>query len=60
VWDDNQAETKCGFFVPSWSNMEGNDAEGNKLMDEDGNSYRERAMEELLRQRNKIKDGGAS
>ena len=60
VWDDNQAETKCGFFVPSWSNMEGSDADGNKLMDEDGNSYRERAMEELLRQRNKIKDGGAS
>ena len=22
IWDDNAEETKCGFFVPSWSNME--------------------------------------
>lgn len=29
-------------------------------MDKDGNTFRERAMEELVRQRNIIKDGGAS
>jgi len=29
-------------------------------MDKDGNSLKERAMEELIRQRNKIKDGGAT
>jgi hypothetical protein len=40
--------------------MEGHDANGNLLMDEDGNSKRELAMEELIRQRNTIKDGGAS
>mgnify|MGYP004616276675 FL=1 len=29
-------------------------------MDEDGNSFREKAVEELIKQRNIIKDGGAS
>nr|DAK76321.1 MAG TPA: Terminase large subunit [Caudoviricetes sp.] len=29
-------------------------------MDEFGNSYREKAIEELIRQRNVIKDGGAT
>ena len=61
IWDDNREDTKCGFFVPSWSNMEGNDEDGNPMyMDKDGNSYREKAIEELIRQRNVIKDGGAT
>jgi hypothetical protein len=30
------------------------------LMDKDGNSYKERAIQELIRQRNKVKDGGAT
>lgn len=59
IWDDNRDQTKCGFFVPSWSNMEGEDVDGNKLMDKDGNSLKELAVAELIRQRNKIKDGGA-
>lgn len=29
-------------------------------MDKDGNSYREKAIENLIEQRNKVKDGGAS
>jgi hypothetical protein len=29
-------------------------------MDEDGNSLKEKAIEELITQRNNIKDGGAS
>lgn len=60
IWDDNAAETKCGFFVPSWSNMEGENENGEQLMDNDGNSLKEKAIEELIRQRNKVKDGGAS
>lgn len=60
IWDDSAEQTRCGFFVPSWSNMEGTDANGNQLMDKDGNSLKEMAMEELIRQRNKIKDGGAT
>lgn len=51
IWDDNQEQTECGFFVPSWSNL---------YMDKDGNSLKEKGIEELLRQRNAIKDGGAS
>lgn len=61
IWDDGRDTTKCGFFVPSWSNMEGNDENGNpKYMDKDGNSLKELAMEELIKQRNIVKDGGAS
>lgn len=60
IWDEGRSDTQCGFFVPSWSNMEGHDINGNLLMDEDGNSRRELAMEELIRQRNTVKDGGAT
>lgn len=61
IWDDGRDNTKCGFFVPSWSNMEGNDENGNpKYMDKDGNSLKELAMKELIKQRNIVKDGGAS
>lgn len=61
IWDDNAADTRCGFFVPSWSNMESLDENGNqRFMDKDGNSRRELAVQELMNQRNKVKDGGAS
>ena len=61
IWDDNASETKCGFFVPSWSNMESLDDEGHqRFMDKNGNSRKELAIQELINQRNKIKDGGAS
>ena len=54
IWDDGQEQTECGFFVPSWSNM------GEQFMDKDGNTYKEKAIEELIKQRNIIKDGGAT
>ena len=61
IWDDNAEQTKCGFFVPSWSNLESYDADGNpQYMDKDGNSLRDKAIENLITQRNKVKDGGAS
>lgn len=61
IWDDGQEQTKCGFFVPSWSNMESTDENGKqKFMDPYGNSIKEKAIEELIAQRNKVKDGGAS
>ena len=61
IWDDNAEQTKCGFFVPSWSNLESFDENGNYIyMDQDGNSLKEKAVENLIEQRNKIKDGGAS
>lgn len=54
IWDDGQENTKCGFFVPAWSNM------GPEFMDEDGNSDKDKSIEELMVQRNKVKDGGAT
>ena len=61
IWDDGQEQTKCGFFVPSWSNMESTDENGKqRFMDQYGNSLKEKAIEELVAQRNKVKDGGAS
>lgn len=61
IWDDKSESTNCGFFVPSWSNMESLDDDGNqRFMDKDGNSLKEKAIEELIQQRNKVKDGGAS
>lgn len=61
IWDDNAEATKCGFFVPSWSNMDAVDDNGKfRFMDKDGNTYKEKAIEELIVQRNKIKNGGAT
>lgn len=61
IWDDNAEQTECGFFVPAWSNLESFDEDGKYIyMDEDGNSFREKTIEELIKQRNIIKDGGAS
>ena len=54
IWDDGQEGSECGFFVPSWSNM------SEDFMDKDGNSFKERSIEELIKQRNIIKDGGAT
>lgn len=61
IWDDNATETRCGFFVPSWSNMDAVDENGKfRFMDDDGNTFRELAVQELINQRNVIKDGGAT
>lgn len=54
IWDDGQEGTECGFFVPSWSNM------SDDFMDKDGNSFKERSIEELIKQRNTIREGGAT
>ena len=61
IWDDGRENTECGFFVPAYSNLESFDDDGNQVyMDRDGNSYKEKAIENLIDQRNKVKDGGAS
>ena len=61
IWDDGRENTECAFFVPAYSNLESFDDDGNQVyMDKDGNSYREKAIENLIDQRNKVKDGGAS
>lgn len=61
IWDEGMENTECGFFVPSWSNLESFDDNGDYVyMDKDGNSLKEKAICNLIEQRNKIKDGGAS
>ena len=61
IWDDNRGETKCGFFSPMYLNMEGYDENGKyKFMDEDGNSLKEKAIDDIMRQRNAVRDGGAT
>lgn len=61
IWDDGRENTECAFFVPAYSNLESFDDDGNQVyMDKDGNSYKEKAIENLIDQRNKVKDGGAS
>ena len=61
IWDDGRENTECAFFVPAYSNLESFDDDGNQVyMDKDGNSYKDKAIQNLIDQRNKVKDGGAS
>lgn len=61
IWDEGRQNTECAFFVPAYSNLESFDDDGNQVyMDRDGNSYKEKAIQNLIDQRNKVKDGGAS
>lgn len=61
IWDEGRENTECAFFVPAYSNLESFDDDGNQVyMDRDGNSCKEKAIENLIDQRNKVKDGGAS
>lgn len=57
VWDDNAESTTCGFFSPSYWNLESEDG---LYMDKDGNSNKDLAVERLITERNKVRDGGAS
>lgn len=57
IWDDNAENTKCGFFAPSYWNLESEDG---KYMDKDGNSFQKEAAERLIEERNKVREGGAS
>ena len=61
IWDSNSENTKCGFFSPMYLNMEGFDDKGQyKFMDADGNSFKDKALDDIMRQRNAVKEGGAS
>ena len=57
IWDDNAEGTKCGFFAPAYLNLE---SEDNGYMDKDGNSLKDKAIERLIAERNKVREGGAS
>ena len=57
IWDDNSEGTKCGFFSPSYWNLESKDG---LYMDPYGNSNKDIAIERLIAERNKVREGGAS
>lgn len=57
IWDDNAEQTRCGFFAPAYLNLESKDGE---YMDGDGNSLKDKAIERLIAERNKVREGGAS
>lgn len=57
IWDDGAANTRCGFFAPAYWNFE---SDSGQFMDKDGNSLKEEATAELIRQRNIARDGGAT
>ena len=59
IWDEDADEnSRCAFFCPQWSNMEGFDEHGNqKFMDKDGNSLRDLAIAECVRQRKVVQEG---
>ena len=57
IWDDNAEQTTCGFFAPAYLNLESKE---NEYMDKDGNSLKEKAIERLIAERNKVREGGAS
>ena len=57
IWDDNAEGTNCGFFAPAYLNLESKEKE---YMDKDGNSLKEKAIERLIAERNKVREGGAS
>ena len=61
TWENEAGDSKCGFFSPAYLNMDSVDENGKqRFMDEDGNSLKEKAIDELVKQRNAVKDGGAT
>lgn len=55
IWDENVANTECGFFIPQYANMDLRDEDGNRLyMDNDGNTSTIPAREYVLSERRKV------
>lgn len=52
IWDEAVDNTKCGFFIPQYANMDIRDDKGNRLyMDNDGNTLTYKAREYILSER---------
>ena len=55
IWDENVANTECGFFVPQYTNMDLRDEQGKRLyMDDDGNTLTFQARQYILEERRKV------
>lgn len=60
IWDEKAENTKCAFFVPSWTNLSAMDENGNRIfMDKDGNSLVEKSIQFQIDERNKVKEGAS-
>lgn len=61
IWDENVAETECGFFCPAWANLTTQGANGERIyMDSDGNSLYDKAIEFVLSERQVVLDNAAN
>ena len=55
IWDENVANTECGFFIPQYANMDLRDEQGKRLyMDKDGNTLTIPARQYILEERRKV------
>ena len=61
IWDEAATSTKCGFFVPQYTNMDIRDEHGTRLyMDKDGNALYKPAIEYILAERQKVIENATS
>lgn len=61
IWDENVTNTKCGFFIPQYTNMDIRDDDGKRIyMDDDGNTITDKAREYILSERKIIIENSTS
>ena len=61
IWDENIANTECGFFIPQYANMDLRDEHGKRLyMDDDGNTLVGPARKYILEERRKVIENSTS
>ncbi len=60
IWDDHLYDQECGFFIPQYANLEGNDpTTGLPFMDEDGNTDVVISKKYILVERQKVIDNAS-
>ena len=61
IWEGNSEDQRCAYFSPSYLNMDSDPQKGDgPYMDDDGNSFKEKAIETLMNERRKLLDSGTS
>lgn len=61
IWDENVSDTKCGFFVPQYTNIDIRDKDNNRIyMDNDGNTLLKQSIEYILEERRKVINAATS
>lgn len=61
IWDENVANTECGFFIPQYANMDLRDADGKRIyMDDDGNTLFGPSRRYILEERRKVIENSTS